>query len=105
MIYKPVEFSEFVDTMGDAYSYEALTEIYDYLNGEFLNVHGMDFELDPAEIRGCFSEYKSIEDYNRDYQEELEDMDDVERECMENEKELMVIDESLEWFVVGSQEI
>jgi len=60
-MYKEVNENDFIDEMRDSFSTEWASTLFDYL--EWLDPN---YNLDTAEIRGDYTEYKDLEEYNID---------------------------------------
>jgi|SRR5690606_7441880 len=81
MIVKEVTFYDFLkefEEFGreDQFSFEGKKALFDYLN-ELSDDLGEYIELDIIAISCGFVEYESIEEFNHDYQLDLDDIDDV----------------------------
>jgi hypothetical protein len=80
MLVKRVSFNDFVKEFEEfgreeQFSFEGKKALYNYLNelGEDIG----NIELDIIGLCCDFTEYSSIEEFNHDYQLELNDIDDV----------------------------
>src|SRR5690554_6437615 len=81
MLVKKVSFYDFVkefEEFGreDQFSYEGKRALFDYLN-ELAEDLGEPIELDIIGICCDFTEYESLEEFNHDYQLDLDDIDDI----------------------------
>jgi|SRR5690554_1260719 len=81
MLVKKVSFYDFLkefEEFGreDQFSYEEKEALYNYLN-ELAEDLGEPIELDVVGICYDFTEYDSLEEFNHDYQLDLDDIDDV----------------------------
>lgn len=79
MIVRHLSKNEFRDEflkMGrdNQFSYKGLTALYDYLD-EFHDE--IPYELDVIEICCNFTEYDSLQDFNKDYSREYENIDEI----------------------------
>lgn len=81
MLVKRVSFYDFLKEFEEfgregQFSYEGKRALFDYLNelGEDL---GEPIELDIIGICCDFTEYESLEEFNHDYQLDLDDIDDI----------------------------
>lgn len=85
MLVKSVSFSDFLKEFEELgrenhFSYEGKKALYDYLN-ELSEDLGEPIELDVIAICCEFTQYDSLEDFNKDYScsigEDIEDIDDI----------------------------
>jgi len=81
MLVKKVYFSDFVEEFKkfgreDQFSYAGKGALFDYLN-ELAEDLGEPIELDVVGICCDFTEYESLEEFNHDYQLDIEDIDDI----------------------------
>ena len=81
MLVKRVSFYDFVEEFKkfgreDQFSYEGKRALFDYLN-ELSEDIGEPIELDIIGICCDFTQYDSIEEFNHDYQLDLDDIDDI----------------------------
>lgn len=60
----------------DNFSYKGLGSLYDYMV-EFEEDTGAEVELDVIAFCGEFTEYENIQEFNDDYGEDLEDINDI----------------------------
>ena len=81
MLVKKVYFNDFLEEFKkygreDQFSYEGKKALYNYLNelGEDI---GEPIELDIIAISCDFTEYASLEEFNDDYQLDIDDIDDI----------------------------
>ena len=58
------------------FSYEGLKALFEYLE-EFENDTGEEMELDVIAICCDYMEYDSLNEYNRDYDKEYEEIDEI----------------------------
>lgn len=85
MIYDVVTKSMFRDAFRgsnnykDNFTYEGLGALYDYLD-QLSEESGQDIELDPCAIACEYAEYASLEDFQADYGEDYQSIEDIERE-------------------------
>jgi hypothetical protein len=63
MVVKVLTKYQFVDEMGERFSYEALEALYDYLE-DYSDAINEPYELDPVALSLEFREWESIEVYN-----------------------------------------
>jgi hypothetical protein len=70
MIKQTVNFSQFCDSFSDTYknnfSYEGKRALFDYLE-QLSEDTGEDIELDTIALCCEYTEYESLEEYNKDY--------------------------------------
>ena len=81
MLVKSVSFYDFVKEFEEfgregQFSYEGKEALYNYLN-ELAEDLGEPIELDIIGICCEFTEYESLEEFNHDYQLDLDDIDDI----------------------------
>jgi len=81
MIVNYVSKSEFRDSfikMGrdNQFSYKGLNALYDYIE-EYYQEADKPYELDVIELCCDFTEYDSLEELNKDYNREYENIDDI----------------------------
>ena len=81
MLVKRVSFYDFVKEFEEfgregQFSYEGKEALYNYLN-ELAEDIGEPIELDIIGICCDFTEYESLEEFNHDYQLDLNDIDDI----------------------------
>ena len=81
MLVKSVSFYDFVKEFEEfdregQFSYEGKKALFEYLN-ELAEDLGEPIELDIIGICCDFTEYESLEEFNHDYQLDLDDIDDV----------------------------
>ena len=81
MIVNYVSKSEFRDEFSkmnrkDNFSYEGLNALYDWLD-EYYEEADKPYDLDVIEICCDFTEYDSLEEFNKDYNREYENIDDI----------------------------
>ena len=77
-----VNFSQFTDRFhsagrGNQFSYDALQALYDYLTGLEEDME-TEFELDVIALCCSYAEYESIEEFQKDYGEEYETIEEIE---------------------------
>ena len=77
MLVKKVSFNDFVEEFKkfgreDQFSYEGKKALFEYLN-ELAEALGEPIELDVIGLCCEFTEYDSIEDFNDDYQLDIDD--------------------------------
>lgn len=82
MIYQELSKGQFRDAFhnmgrGDQFSYGALGVLYD-----FFDEIGEDYELDVIAICCEFAEYADMEEFQADYGDEYETIEDIERRTM-----------------------
>ena len=81
MLVKRVSFYDFLKEFEEfgregQFSYDGKRALFDYLN-ELSEDIGENIELDIIGICCDFTEYDSIEEFNHDYQLDIEDIDDI----------------------------
>ena len=81
MIVNYVSKSEFRDEFikmnrENQFSYKGLNALYDYIE-EYYEEADKPYELDVIEICCDFTEYDSLEEFNKDYNREYENIDDI----------------------------
>jgi len=81
MIVNYVSKSEFRDEFSkmnrkDNFSYEGLNALYDWLD-EYYEEADKPYDLDVIEICCDFTEYDSLEEFNKYYNREYENIDDI----------------------------
>ena len=81
MIVNYVSKSEFRDEFSkmnrkDKFSYEGLNALYDWLD-EYYEEADKPYDLDVIEICCDFTEYDSLEEFNKYYNREYENIDDI----------------------------
>lgn len=81
MIVNYVSKSEFRDEFTkmnreNQFSYKGLNALYDYIE-EYYQEADKPYELDVIELCCDFTEYDSIEEFNKDYNREYENIDDI----------------------------
>ena len=72
------EFREEFNKMGrdNQFSYEGMEELFNYL--EYFEEENEEvYELDVIELCTNFAEYNTLEEFNEDYGEDYEDIDDL----------------------------
>ena len=58
------------------FSYKGLNALYDYIE-EYYQEADKPYELDVIELCCDFTEYDSLEEFNKDYNREYENIDDI----------------------------
>ena len=81
MIVNYVSKSEFRDEFTkmnreNQFSYKGLNALYDYIE-EYYQEADKPYELDVIELCCDFTEYDSLEEFNKDYNREYENIDDI----------------------------
>ena len=81
MLVKKVYFNDFEEEFKkygreDQFSYDGKGALFEYLN-ELAEDLGEPIELDIIGLCFNFTEYDSLEEFNHDYQLDLEDIDDI----------------------------
>ena len=81
MIVNYVSKSEFRDEFtkmnrDNQFSYKGLNALYDYIE-EYYEEADKPYELDVIELCCDFTEYDSLEEFNKDYNREYENIDDI----------------------------
>ena len=81
MIVNYISKSEFRDEFikmnrENQFSYKGLNALYDYIE-EYYEEADKPYELDVIEICCDFTEYDSLEEFNKDYNREYENIDDI----------------------------
>ena len=85
MLVKRVSFYDFLEEFKkynreDAFSYQGKKALYDYLNNLSEDI-GQQIELDIIGLCCEFTQYDSLEDFNKDYSysigEDIEDIEDI----------------------------
>lgn len=99
-IKETVSESSFIDGFSGSYatnfSYEARKVLYDYL-WDLSEDMGEDIEYDPVALCCEYTEYTSLEEFNNDYGEDCESIEDI-----WDFTQVIVIDEDKEWFIILS---
>tara|TARA_R110000824_G_scaffold41168_1_gene122709 strand:- start:680 stop:982 length:303 start_codon:yes stop_codon:yes gene_type:complete len=72
----------------DAFSYEGLKALYDYLE-DYEDSTGEQIELDVIGLCCEYSEYDSLKDFQEDYSEDYESIEDI-----EGETQVIMIDDT-----------
>jgi hypothetical protein len=60
----------------DNFSYEGKKALFEYLE-DIENCSGVEIELDPIAFCCEYTEYKNLDEFNREYGEECEEIDEV----------------------------
>ena len=68
--------NEFISLRPDNFSYEGLEALFNYFES-LEEETGVEIELDVIGICCDYSEYASLEEFNRDYGEEFEEIEDI----------------------------
>lgn len=79
MIVRYISKNEFIkefEIRKDNFSNEGLIALYDYLE-DFYSEADKPYELDVIEICCNFTEYDSLQDFNKDYNRDYESIDDI----------------------------
>lgn len=89
-----INFFDFTDTFKqcgrkDQFSYAGLRALFDYLE-DLEEQCDMEIELDVIALCCDYTEYRSLEDFQADYGNEYEEMDDI----MDDTVVIMIDDES-----------
>lgn len=83
MIMQEITFSQFYDSFNgdrkDSFSYYGSKALYDYLVDLYSDAD-QPYKLDVVELCCTYSEYDSLEDFNRDYNREYENVDDIQED-------------------------
>ena len=80
------QFTDAFDCSGtykDQFTYQGLKALYDYLENDFYtasNKYGI--QLDIVELCGVWSEYDSIEDYNKQLEEDYINTEELSLNCI-----------------------
>lgn len=79
-----INFSQFVDAFrqverGNQFSYDGLKALYDYLE-QLEDDCGTEIELDVIALCCEYSEYGDLEEFQANYGDEYENIDDIERQ-------------------------
>jgi hypothetical protein len=80
MIMQEITKSQFIDKFNqirpDNFSYQGLSVLYDWLV-EYYEEADNDYKLDVIAICCEYSEYESLEEFNKDYDRDYESIDDI----------------------------